>query len=467
MLVNGINMNETKGTDGNDKIEGGWGSDAIYGGLGDDTLAADRVNRFDDFRSDKGLASYLVGGEGNDLVYGGNRNDIIYGDNEVDSITKLKISRSNSKDQVDILENGKIVESVERGNFSRLPNEFERVGISAIDSGDTIRPSFEDYAVLAEGIGIKDGNDQAPLESKTIDRDEKLEININPTENYNSAIEAVVDLVNLGLDRNTSVKISAYRGDESVKEATYNVVFDQKFESLTFTSDNPFDKLVFSANNNSTRFAIGSVEFDAVSAGDDKLYGKDGDDEIHGGYGNDLLNGGVGNDILDGGAGIDTADYSDLAFNGVWGAVVGLDVNLEAEGEKGIALHSSVNNALTWTDELTGIENVNGTTQNDRFIGDAQNNLFNGNGQVGREDRLTTFTGIDGDYYVTGDVVEYRGDSGTYTAIGEVSNFTVTGTGTGTDTLKNIEFLKFDDGLFTYSGGNSFNAVAPDTFTMA
>ena len=48
MLVNGINMNETKGTDGNDKIEGGWGSDAIYGGLGDDTLAADRVNRFDD-----------------------------------------------------------------------------------------------------------------------------------------------------------------------------------------------------------------------------------------------------------------------------------------------------------------------------------------------------------------------------------------------------------------------------------
>ena len=486
-------MSELNGTEMDGKLlEGGWGSDTLYGGAGNDTLAADRIDRFSDFRSSHGYgeASLLVGGKGNDSVFGANRSDVLYGDNEVDSVTKLKLTLIGSSlkvtEEVDkIVTFRKIYDLVtpnrnEDGSpynkFDRLiPDDMQGIGISAFDSKDYDRNKqlieFEDFATVRDdAIGVVDGNEDGNTR-KFVDSNEKLEIEIKPTPNYNAAIGAVVDVVNI--KQRGSVTITAFKGNTQIGSQDYTVDkpdSDTKtHELLTFTSNAAFDKLVLSAKG-STQFAIGSVEFDAVNAdtfamGNDTLYGKDGNDRIYGGYGNDLLNGGVGDDILDGGAGVDTADYSDLAFNGVWGAVAGLDVNLET----GEARHSSVNNALTWKDTLTGIENVDGTTQNDRFIGDKHDNLFNGNGQVGREDRLTKFEGFDGDYYVTGDVVEYRGNSAQYTATNadEVSNFRVTGTGTGTDTLKNIEFLKFDDGLFTYSGGNSFNAVAPDTFTMA
>ena len=451
----------TYGTDGNDKIEGGWGSDTIYGGLGDDTLAADRVNRFSDFRSShgEGEASLLVGGEGNDVVYGANRSDVLYGDGDTlkDSVTKLKLSvhPDNQRSRFELNENGDITKYYT--DDQRIPSDIRGIEISAFDSKDYSQGKlyeFTDYASVRDNaIGIVDGNEDATTK-KFVDNDEKLEIQIKETANYDSAIGAVVDVVNI--KKGGSVTITAYKGSSEIRSQDYTV--DKPVDgtrlrtplSLTFTSDAAFDKLVLSSSGG-TQFAIGAVEFDAVdaesfaSAGNDKLYGKDGNDHIYGGFGKDWLNGGVGDDTLDGGVGVDTADYSDLAFNGVWGAVAGLDVNLET----GEALHSSVNNALTWKDELTGIENVNGTTQNDRFIGDAQNNLFNGNGQVGREDRRTTFTGIDGDYYVTGDVVEYSGIRDDYTLSGSASSFTVTGTGIGTDTLENIEFLKFNDGLVT------------------
>jgi predicted extracellular nuclease len=183
---------------------------------------------------------------------------------------------------------------------------------------------------------------------------------------------------------------------------------------------------------------------------DDILFGKGNNDQIFGGDGNDLLNGGVGNDLLNGGAGVDTADYSDLVFNGVFGSVAGLDVNLTT----GIARHSSTNNALTWTDTLTGIENVTGTSRNDRFIGDASDNIFAGRGEVGRNDRRTSFTDLDGDVYtVIADVVEYSGNRADFSIFsgGSADNFRITGTGIGTDTLIGIEFVKFNDGLFASS----------------
>ncbi|MGB6298669.1 MAG: calcium-binding protein, partial [Rivularia sp. (in: cyanobacteria)] len=186
--------------------------------------------------------------------------------------------------------------------------------------------------------------------------------------------------------------------------------------------------------------------------GDDLLFGKSGDDLIRGGGGFDLLQGGIGNDTLRGQGGIDVADYSDLTFNGVFGTVAGLDVNLNHN----IALHSSNNNALTWTDTLTTIENVIGTSRNDRFIGDENDNVFYGLGEVGRDDRQTEFMGLNGESYkVTGDVVEYDGDRHDFTfGVSSEPYFggiTVTGDGIGTDILLGIEFLKFDDGLIAAS----------------
>jgi predicted extracellular nuclease len=176
--------------------------------------------------------------------------------------------------------------------------------------------------------------------------------------------------------------------------------------------------------------------------GNDQLFGKSGNDVLNGGAGDDLLNGGVGNDRLRGGNGTDTADYSDLTINGVFGTVAGLDANLRS----GTFIHSSTNNALTWTDTVSGIENVTGTERNDRFISNAQDNVFNGQGEVGRSDRQTEFTDLnDRIYTVTADVAEYRGSQSDFTFVGTADNFTVTGgNNIGTDTLIDIEFIRFN-----------------------
>ncbi|MCL6435463.1 MAG: ExeM/NucH family extracellular endonuclease [Leptolyngbyaceae cyanobacterium HOT.MB2.61] len=203
---------------------------------------------------------------------------------------------------------------------------------------------------------------------------------------------------------------------------------------------------IYGEGGNDTIYGGSKADLIDGGTGNDTLFGKGGDDRILGGDSNDLLNGGLGNDNLDGGSGIDTADYSDLVFNGVFGTIAGLDVNLIS----GIARHSSTNRALAWADTLSNIENVIGTSRNDRFIGDANNNVFDGGSQVGRSDRLTTFTALNGQTYtVTGDVVEYSGTRASFTLSGDRDRFTVTGSGIGTDTLINIEFIKFDDGLFS------------------
>ncbi|MGF1479145.1 MAG: endonuclease/exonuclease/phosphatase family protein [Cyanophyceae cyanobacterium] len=188
---------------------------------------------------------------------------------------------------------------------------------------------------------------------------------------------------------------------------------------------------------------FGGRKDDTIGGGndDDVLFGKGGDDLIRGGSGDDLLNGGVGNDTLRGQGGIDTADYSDLTFNGVFASVAGLDVNLSDNS----ARHSSTNNALTWEDTLTTIENIIGTSRNDRSIGNGQNNVFDGQGEVGRSDRQTQFTALNGETYsVTADVVEYSGSQSDLTFMGSADSFTVMGSGIGTDTLIDIEFVRFN-----------------------
>ena len=181
--------------------------------------------------------------------------------------------------------------------------------------------------------------------------------------------------------------------------------------------------------------------------GFDLLFGKGGDDLIKGGNGFDLLNGGLGDDTLKGQGGIDVADYSDLPFDGISASIAGVDVNLEQNK----ARHSSTDNPLHSTDTLIEIENVIGTSRNDRFIGDSQNNVFYGLSEIARDDCQTEFKAFNGDtYQVTGDVVEYDGKLSEFSFGVSGSPFvglTVTKDNIGTDTLIDVEFLKFDDTL--------------------
>ena len=188
---------------------------------------------------------------------------------------------------------------------------------------------------------------------------------------------------------------------------------------------------------------IGGSKGDHLFGGadNDQLFGKTGNDDLRGGNGDDLLNGGVGNDTLNGGSGTDTADYSDLIIRGVFGTIAGLDANLRTREFK----HSSTNNGLSWTDNVRNIENVIGTQRNDRFIGNHRDNIFDGQGEVGRRDRPTEFEAQGGAIYtVIGDVVEYRGSLSDFNFSGTADNFTATSSRSGTDTLIDIEFVRFN-----------------------
>ena len=202
-------------------------------------------------------------------------------------------------------------------------------------------------------------------------------------------------------------------------------------------------------NGNDTLRGGGKADLMKGGNGDDLLFGQGGDDLIKGGNGFDLLNGGLGDDTLKGQNGIDVADYSDLHFDGISASIAGVDVNLDRH----VARHSSTNNALHSTDTLIEIENVIGTSRNDRFMGDKKDNVFYGLSEIGKSDRHTEFVSGDGEsYQVVGDVVEYDGELAEFT-FGEsealFAGSTVTGDKVGTDILIDIEFLKFDDVLIS------------------
>ena len=143
------------------------------------------------------------------------------------------------------------------------------------------------------------------------------------------------------------------------------------------------------------------------------------DSEIDGtGGDDDFLTGDNGNDPFSGG-GNEAADYFDFNFNGIFGAVLGLDVNLDSNDGQ----HSSSSN-ISPTDIINTIENFIGTKHNDR---------------------ITVFASLNGEKYgVTADVAYegYRSDFST----GSADKFTRSGIFEGIDTSIDIKF-SFDDGV--------------------
>ncbi len=96
--------------------------------------------------------------------------------------------------------------------------------------------------------------------------------------------------------------------------------------------------------------------------GNDTLLGGNGNDHLYGGNGNDTLDGGAGNDYLHGGSGTDTASYTR--------AMGGVSVSL--------ATTASQNTGGAGTDRLVSIENLTGSSHNDRLSGNSSANTING-----------------------------------------------------------------------------------------
>lgn len=129
----------------------------------------------------------------------------------------------------------------------------------------------------------------------------------------------------------------------------------------------------------------------------DTLIGLGGNDTLRGLDGDDLLNGGLGDDVVDGGAGVDAASFS--------GAVKGVKVSL--------TLAVAQNTGGYGKDTLISIENLTGSSFNDKLTGNGDANTLDG--------------GLGNDKLYGGDGADHL--------IGGVGNDTLDG-GTGADIME-------------------------------
>lgn len=122
------------------------------------------------------------------------------------------------------------------------------------------------------------------------------------------------------------------------------------------------------------------------NSGANTLSGKGGNDSIYGMGGDDILNGGTGNDLIDGGAGDDLVSFK--VDGGTQGATVDLSI-------------TTGQNTGFGTDQIRGVENLEGTQNNDVLSGNNGVNRISSLGGDdlirgrGGDDDLTSGTGND------------------------------------------------------------------------
>ncbi|MDR7037745.1 peptidoglycan/xylan/chitin deacetylase (PgdA/CDA1 family) [Methylobacterium sp. BE186] len=177
------------------------------------------------------------------------------------------------------------------------------------------------------------------------------------------------------------------------------------------------------------------------AGGDDILFGGVGNDSLSGGADDDLLAGGLGNDRLDGGAGIDTATYADIKTGGV---------------TVSLALATAQNTGAGGTDTLVNIENLTGSSGDDKLSGNAGNNILDGG--AGND---VLEGGAGNDILNGGDGNDTASYASATTAVNVSLAITAaqnTG-GAGSDTLTSIENLIGGAGNDTLTGNGGANTL--------
>uniref|UniRef100_UPI00247A245A Calx-beta domain-containing protein n=1 Tax=Methylobacterium segetis TaxID=2488750 RepID=UPI00247A245A len=177
------------------------------------------------------------------------------------------------------------------------------------------------------------------------------------------------------------------------------------------------------------------------AGGDDILFGGVGNDSLSGGADDDLLAGGLGNDRLDGGAGIDTATYADIKTGGV---------------TVSLALTTAQNTGAGGIDTLVNIENLTGSSGDDKLSGNAGNNILDGG--AGND---VLEGGAGNDILNGGDGNDTASYASATTAVNVSLAITAaqnTG-GAGSDTLTSIENLIGGAGNDTLTGNGGANTL--------
>ncbi|WP_114008010.1 beta strand repeat-containing protein [Cohaesibacter intestini] len=210
---------------------------------------------------------------------------------------------------------------------------------------------------------------------------------------------------------------------------------------------------------------------------DNRLRGLGGDDTLSGAGGNDLLEGGDGNDVLDGGAGDDILSLGDGDEGGILGSIGNDTINIDGTNDvffdyerlnASITFQigsstATVNKGANGTDTVSGLDGIDYENGGYNFEGGSAGDSFVINGAV---DQFGIVSGRQGDDSFSnigaGAVrVDYREDGDdTHSGITYTSNNgskisgTVTGAGTGTDTLSNIDQIRGTDYNDVFNGGD-------------
>lgn len=201
--------------------------------------------------------------------------------------------------------------------------------------------------------------------------------------------------------------------------------------TTVFENFSNFENLLGSDNDDQL-FGDGNANALDGADGNDLLVGGGGSDTLSGGLGDDTLRAGGGADLNDGGDGIDTADFSDINAGAADPAAAGVTANL-ATGTAGYVAPSGA----AVQDQLSNIENLTGSENDDSLTGDDGDNLIAGG--AGND---TLFGGAGNDIL--------RGDS---VGDGEAVVVTVTNAQTAGGTFFTPVWFGFHDGaafdLFT------------------
>ena len=435
------NADVIEGLAGNDTITGNLGADVIYGGDGDDDIRGDV-----DFSFGDGNDDVIYGGAGNDRLFGLQGNDQLFGgpgDDQMDSTVYYFRGAFGA----DALVGGPGNDSYavdDRGDaVTELPGE----GTDSVysDVSYTLGPNVENlfltglvdaYATLrAQAFGT--GND-LPNTIATGTPIEGMQFILSGLGGDDTLTGAGGDDIldgGTGADAMTgSTGNDLYyvdnTGDKVTEQADEGA--DTVFASITYTLPANVENLTLTGSAALNGSGNGLANVITGNDGDNTLLGLAGADTLNGGAGNDVLDGGTGADSMAGGSGNDTYFLDDAGDRIAEGAGEGTD---EVRSTLTYILGPNLEN-LT----LTGSEATNGTGNSlaNVITGNTADNTLNGAGGFD----IAAFSGAVASYHFT--------ENG--------AQVTVSGPD-GTDTLTNIEQLRFANLSFSIADRSHFDPL--------
>lgn len=373
------------------------------GGAGVDTLTGVELlygSKFDDVLTGDAKDNYLWGSDGNDKLYGGAGDDHLSGGNGVNTI-----DGGAGWDTVDYAFSDKGVTI----NLSGAPAPQIPIpdGVDTIISVEAAMGSaYNDYIVGndAENYLFGDAGDDVLFGiggHDTLDGGDGNDV-------LRGSYRKPGDMLLGGAGRD---QIIVWTGEGSEGAATIvdggagvdDLIFSSTYD-ITLDLKNTGDQLIAPG----VHMVVSNIE---------NVMGSYGNDRLTGDAGNNLIVGQAGNDVLDGGAGFDIASY---------------------EGDKSVRVDLSKagpqNTGGAGIDTLSNFEGLRGSLKADILIGDAKDNTLEGG--LG-DDIMDGGAGADTAIFI-GNANQYAWSlnaNGTWTVKGLE----------GTDTLLNIETLKFAD----------------------